>query len=343
VEILKEREKDILLYIIENYISQAEPVSSRSIAKNITTRLSSATIRNVMADLEKMGFLYKPHAVSGRVPTNKAFRYYIDRLNYSEFPKKKEVMALEGMLKPRYHYIEEVMVDASRTLAAISRYTSIVVEPKIDTMLFKEIEFVKMSKNNILVVFVTSAGTVHTRYVETDEPLDMDLLMSMKMYLNKRFEGIPFYALKSEIEKDLEHDKTRFNLILSKIKDSIETIIEAKDKREIYIDGTSKIMGFPEFTDIEKLRELFKALEKKEKLLRLLDKCLKEEGINVILGIESDIKEMRHVSIITSTYKITDKSFGILGVIGPVRMDYSRIIPIVNYTAKTVSDIIRTM
>ncbi|HOJ42499.1 MAG TPA: heat-inducible transcriptional repressor HrcA [Syntrophorhabdaceae bacterium] len=343
MEILKEREKDILLYIIENYISQAEPVSSRSIAKNITTRLSSATIRNVMADLEKMGFLYKPHAVSGRVPTNKAFRYYIDRLNYSEFPKKKEVMALEGMLKPRYHYIEEVMVDASRTLAAISRYTSIVVEPKIDTMLFKEIEFVKMSKNNILVVFVTSAGTVHTRYVETDEPLDMDLLMSMKMYLNKRFEGIPFYALKSEIEKDLEHDKTRFNLILSKIKDSIETIIEAKDKREIYIDGTSKIMGFPEFTDIEKLRELFKALEKKEKLLRLLDKCLKEEGINVILGIESDIKEMRHVSIITSTYKITDKSFGILGVIGPVRMDYSRIIPIVNYTAKTVSDIIRTM
>jgi len=343
VEILKERERNILLYIIEEYINQAEPVSSRSIAKKMTHRWGSATIRNVMLDLEKMGFLYKPHPVSGRVPTNKAFRYYIDRLNYSEFPRKKEVLALKGMLKPCYHYIEEVMVDASRTLAAISRYTSIVVEPKIDTMLFKEIEFVKMSKNNILVVFVTSAGTVHTRYVDAGEPLDMDFLMSMKLYLNKRFEGIPFYALKSEIEKDLENDKTRFNIILSKIKDSIETILEAKDKREIYIDGTSKIMGFPEFADIESLRELFKALEKKEKLLRLLDKCLKEEGINVILGIESDIKEMRNVSIITSTYKITDKSFGILGVIGPVRMDYSRIIPIVNYTAKTVSDIIRTM
>lgn len=343
MEILKERERNILLYIIEEYINQAEPVSSRSIAKKMTHRWGSATIRNVMLDLEKMGFLYKPHPVSGRVPTNKAFRYYIDRLNYSEFPRKKEVLALKGMLKPCYHYIEEVMVDASRTLAAISRYTSIVVEPKIDTMLFKEIEFVKMSKNNILVVFVTSAGTVHTRYVDAGEPLDMDFLMSMKLYLNKRFEGIPFYALKSEIEKDLENDKTRFNIILSKIKDSIETILEAKDKREIYIDGTSKIMGFPEFADIERLRELFKALEKKEKLLRLLDKCLKEEGINVILGIESDIKEMRNVSIITSTYKITDKSFGILGVIGPVRMDYSRIIPIVNYTAKTVSDIIRTM
>ncbi|HPU30069.1 MAG TPA: heat-inducible transcriptional repressor HrcA [Syntrophorhabdaceae bacterium] len=343
MEILKERERNILLYIIEDYINHAEPVSSRSIAKGMMNRWSSATIRNVMVDLEKMGFLYKPHAASGRVPTNKAFRYYIDRLKYSEFPRKKEVMALEGMLKPRYHYIEEVMVDASRTLAAISRYTSIVVEPKIDTMLFKEIEFVKMSKNNILVVFVTSAGTVHTRYVDAGEHLDMDFLMTMKMYLNKRFEGIPFYALKWELEKDLEHDKTRFNVILSKIKDSIETILEAKDKREIYIDGTSKIMGFPEFADIESLKELFKALEKKEKLLRLLDKCLKEEGINVILGIESDIKEMKNVSIITSTYKITDKSLGILGVIGPIRMDYSRLIPIVNYTAKTVSDIIRTM
>jgi len=143
VEILKERERNILLYIIEEYINQAEPVSSRSIAKKMTHRWGSATIRNVMLDLEKMGFLYKPHPVSGRVPTNKAFRYYIDRLNYSEFPRKKEVLALKGMLKPCYHYIEEVMVDASRTLAAISRYTSIVVEPKIDTMLFKEIEYGK--------------------------------------------------------------------------------------------------------------------------------------------------------------------------------------------------------
>lgn len=343
MEILSERQNKILEYIIESYINFAEPVSSRAISKAIMNKWSPATIRNVMAELENMGFLYKSYAVAGRIPTNKAFKYYINRLNYSGSPRKKDVMALEGMMKPRYSYIEEVMMDASRTLAAISRHTSIVVEPRIDTMLFKEIEFVRMSKNTMLILFVTSAGTVHTRLVDTEDTLDVEFLTSMKRYLNERFEGVPFYALKSEIEKDLEKDKTSFNLLLAKIKESIDTIIEAKDKREIYIDGTSKIMGFPEFSDIERLKELFKALEKKEKLLRLLDKCLKEEGIHVILGMESDIKEMRDVSIITSTYKIADKGYGILGVIGPVRMDYSRIIPIVNYTAKTVSDIISTM
>jgi len=343
VEILSERQNSILECIIEGYINNAEPVSSRVISRAIKNKWSSATIRNIMADLERTGFLFKPYAVAGRIPTNKAFRYYINRLNYQVAPRKKDIVALEELLRSRYSYIEEVMREASRALAVISRHTSIVVEPRIDTMLFKEIEFVKMSNSTTLIVFVTSAGTVHTRLVEIEDSLDMDFLTGIKGYVNERFEGIPFYTLKAEIERDLEQDKTRFNLLLSKIKDSVETIIKAKDKRDIYIDGTSKFMGFPEFSDIERLKELFKALEKKEKLLRLLDKCLKEEGINVILGIESDMKEMRDLSIITSTYRIADKSYGILGVIGPVRMNYSRIIPIVNYAAKTVSDIISTM
>lgn len=343
MDILSERQNRILEYIIKSYINHAQPVSSRVISKAFMNKWSSATVRNIMAELENLGFLYKHHAVAGRIPTNKAFRYYIDRLDYQGTPRRKDIAALEEMLKARYSYIEEVMKGASRALAAISRYTSIVVEPKIDTMLFKEIEFVKMSNNTILIVFVTSAGTVHTRLVETEDVIDLEFLTSMKRYLNERFEGVPFYTLKTEIENDLERDKTRFNLLLKKIKESVDTIIEAKDNREIYIDGTSKIMGFPEFTDIERLRELFSALEKKEKLLRILDKCLKEEGISVILGIENDMKEMRNLSIITSTYRIADKSYGILGVIGPVRMDYSRIIPIVNYAAKTISDIISTM
>jgi heat-inducible transcriptional repressor len=143
--------------------------------------------------------------------------------------------------------------------------------------------------------------------------------------------------------EDLERDKTTFHQLLTKISETLETIIEGEDKRDVYIDGTSKMIGSPEFSDVERLRDLFQALERKEKLLRLLDKCLKEEGIHVILGTESDIKEMRDMSIITSTYRISDKSFGVLGVMGPIRMNYSRIIPIVEYTAKTVTDILRIM
>ncbi len=343
MEILNEREKTVLGLIVENYIVSAEPVGSITISKTINNRWSSATIRNIMSNLEELGYLYKPHAVAGRIPTPKAFRCCLDGLDVPERPGRKTLQALDALFRPRYYYMGEIMADASRILASISKYTSIVVEPSVNEMFFKEVEFVRLSKHTILIVFVTSSGMVHTRLVETEESLDSDTLKSMKKYMNERFEGTPFYVLEDNIRKDIDRDKTVFNRLLAKIIESLETITTSGEKRDVYIDGTSKMIGFPEFSDIEKLRDLFYALERKEKLLKLLDKCLKEEGVHVILGSESDIKEMRDMSIITSTYRISDKSFGVLGVIGPVRMNYSRIIPIVDYTAKTVTDILRIL
>jgi len=343
METLNEREKTVLYLIVESYIASAEPVGSRTISRTIKSRWSSATIRNIMADLEELGYLYKPHAVAGRIPTSKAFRYYVDSLDVPGLPGKKTLQALDTLLRPRYYYMGEIMADASRILAAISRYTSIVVEPRINAMFFKEVEFVKLSKHTILIVFITSSGLVHTRLIETEDNLDSDTLKNMKRYMNEKFEGTPFYVLKERITDDMERDKTAFHQLLTKISETLETIIEGEDKRDVYIDGTSKMIGFPEFSDVERLRDLFHALESKEKLLKLLDKCLKEEGIHVIMGTESDIKEMSGISIITSTYRISDKSFGVLGVMGPIRMNYSRIIPIVDYTAKTVTDILRIM
>lgn len=343
MESLNEREKSILSLIVESYISSAEPVGSRTISKIQKNRWSSATIRNIMSDLEELGYLYKPHAVAGRIPTPKAFRYYIDSLDVPSQPGRKTLQALDHLLRPRYYYMDEIMADASKVLAAISKYTSIVVEPRINMMIFKEVEFVKISKSTILIVFVTSSGMVHTRLVETDENLDDKMLKGMKRYLNERFEGTPFYVLKQGIMEDIKNDRTMFSQLLEKISDTVENIVEGEDKRDVYIEGTSKMIGYPEFSDVKRLRDIFQTLEKKEKLLRLLDKCLKEEGMHVILGNESDIKEMRDISIITSTYKISENSFGILGVMGPIRMDYSRIIPIVDYTARTVSDILRIM
>lgn len=340
---LSDREKMVLELIMDGYISSAEPIGSGTIAKAIKDRLSSATIRNVMASLEEQGFLYKPHVVAGRIPTYKAYRYYVNGLSGAGSPGKREVLALETMLKSHYSYVEEIMEDASKVLAAISRYTSIVVEPKADTMLFKEVEFVKLSRRTLLAVFVTSSGMVHTRMVNTDEDLDITTLNSMKAYMNEKFGGIAFYALKDGILEDIKKDREAYSRLLAKIKETLETIIDEDGTREVYLEGTSKMIGVPEFADVERLKELFQAFEKKEKLLRLLDNCLREEGIHVIIGSESDVKEMRDMSIITSTYRVGEKSFGVLGVIGPIRMNYSRIIPIVNYTAKTVTDILMMM
>jgi heat-inducible transcriptional repressor len=345
MEVLTERERKVLVLIIEGYINTAEPIGSKTIskAKSIMGRWGSATVRNTMADLEKLGLLYKPHAVAGRIPTHKAFRYYLDGLNIPVYPGKRASHTLDAMLRSRYPYVEGLMEDASKALAALSKHTGIVVEPSVNTMLFKEIEFVKLTNNTVLTVFVTSSGTVHTRLVETDEILDADTLNKMKKYMNGKFSGIPFYALKDGVLEDMEKDKTIFCQLLQKVNDTLETIIDGEDKREVYLEGVSKIIGVPEFLDMDKLKELFRALERKEKLLHLLDKCMKEEGIHVIMGGESDIKELRDMSIITSTYKIGEKSYGILGVIGPVRMNYSKVIPIVDYTAKTVTDILKIM
>ena len=343
MELLTARERRVLDVILESYIASGEPIGSGTISKVVGGKWSSATIRNIMGDLEELGFLHKPHAVAGRIPTHKAFRYYLDTLNVPLFPSKRSLQALDSMLKQHHSYAEGIMVDASKALAAISKYTGIVVEPSINTMLFREIEFVKLSQYTLLAVFVTSSGIVHTRLVEAEENFDSDTLGSMKKYLNAKFGGIPFYALKDGILDDLENDRTRFYQLLKKVNETLETIVEGKDEREVYLEGVSKIIGVPEFLDMERLKELFQALERKEKLLRLLDKCMKEEGIQVMMGDESDIKEMRGMSLITSTYKIGEKSYGILGVIGPIRMNYSRIIPIVDYTAKTVTDILRIM
>ncbi len=340
---LSEREKMVLELIMDGYISSAEPIGSGTIARAIQDKLSSATIRNVMASLEEQGFLYKPHVVAGRIPTYKAYRYYVNGLSGSGVPGKKEVLALEAMLTSHYSHVEEIMEDASKVLAAISRYTSIVVEPKVDTMLFKEVEFVKLSRRTLLAVFVTSSGMVHTRMVSTDEDFDLKTLNSMKAYMNDKFGGVAFYALKDGILEDIKKDREAYSRLLAKINETLETIVDEGGTREVYLEGTSKMIGVPEFSDVERLKELFQAFEKKERLLRLLDNCLREEGIHVIIGSESDVKEMRDMSIITSTYRVGEKSFGVLGVIGPIRMNYSRIIPIVNYTAKTVTDILTMM
>lgn len=343
MDVLTERERKVLEIVVESYITAAEPIGSRTIAKAIRNRLSSATIRSIMADLEEQGFLYKATVVAGRIPTYKAFRYYLNTMVVLKMPGKKELQVLESLFKPHYAQVEGVMEDASKVLASISKFTSIVVEPKVDTMLFKEIEFVKLSRHTVLIVFVTSAGIVHTRLVDTGESLSNDTLNAMKRYMNERFSGSPFYALKEGILEDVEKDKENYGKLLTKIKETLDTIMEEEDRREIYIEGTSKMIDMPEFSDLARLKELFHTLERKEKLLRLLDGCLREEGIHVIMGTESDIKEMRDLSIITSTYRIGEKSYGVLGVIGPIRMNYSRIIPIVNCTAKTLTDILSIM
>lgn len=342
-DILNDRDRSVLELIVENYIAFAEPVGSITIQKAMKTKISSATIRSIMGELEELGFLYKPHAVAGRVPTPKAFRYYVNSLPSPGVPGKRELKALQALTRLRYTYTEELMADASRLLATISQFPSIVVEPKMNTMLFKEVEFIRMSRSTILMVFVTTSGMVHKRFVDTSEDIKQSALDEMKHYMNDRFSGMAFYCLKENILKDMQEDRDRFRSLYRKIQDALDVLISDEEKREIYIEGASKMIGIPEFSDVATLKELFRALENKERLIQLLDQYLSKDGINVILGSESDMEDMRGMSIIASAYRIDRESYGVLGIIGPMRMNYSRLIPIVGYTAQAVTELFRIM
>jgi heat-inducible transcriptional repressor len=342
-EVLSERESKVLELIMNSYIASAEAVGSKTLSALIGNRWSSATIRNVMSDLEDQGFLYKPHVVAGRIPTAKAFRYYVNSLLVPQIPGRRERQMLETLSSHRYSRVTEIMEDASRMLANLCRYTGIVVEPRMDLMLFKEVEFVRLSRSTILVVFVTSSGMVHTRLVNTFDELSQDMLSDMKGYMNERCEGLPFYSLRKKILDDMTRDRDDFHSLIDKVMDVLEEIMGNHEGREIYIEGASKIIDVPELSNIGKLRELFRAFEKKEKLLKLLDRSMEQEGMHVIIGSESDVREMRDMSVIAAAYRIDERNQGILGIIGPLRMNYSRIIPIVNYTAQAVTDLLRLM
>jgi heat-inducible transcriptional repressor len=343
MENLTEREKRVLELIMNSYIISAEPIGSTTLSRLFKSKWSSATIRNVMSDLEEQGFLFKQHVVAGRIPTAKAFRYYLNSLLIIKEPGKRERQVLQGLANHRYSHVEEIMGDASRLLANLCKYAGIVVEPRMDNMLFKEVEFVKLSKTTVLVVFVTSSGMVHTRLVNTDEDFPLDFLSGMKGYMNEKCEGLPFYSLRQKIFEDLTRDRDDFHTLMSRIMDALEGIMRNDDTREVYIEGASKIIDVPELSSISRLRELFQAFEKKENLLKLLDRSIEQEGMQVLIGSESDVREMRDMSIITATYRIDESNQGVLGVIGPLRMNYSRIIPIVNYTAQAVTNLLRMM
>lgn len=340
---LTEREERILEIIIETYMDTAQPVGSKLVSNYLNNRLSAATIRHIMYELEEQGYLYKPYSVSGRIPTGKAFRYYVDSLSNFKAPAKRERELISSYFKQGYTHLEEVMIDTSRALAAISRYAGIVVEPKLNSMQFKRVEFVKLSNRSLLVLFITSSGMVYKRVLSLEENIPFSVLESMKQYMNERFEGLTFSELKGKLLEEIKKDTEDFKVLISKIKESLDSLIAGSEKREIYIEGTSKIIGLPEFTDIIKVREIFKALEQKEKLLSILDRCLSEKDVVVLVGEECQMREMKDMSIIASSFAINEKRAGVLGVIGPVRMDYSKLIPVVTYTAKVLTDYLTKM
>jgi heat-inducible transcriptional repressor len=339
--LLNERSRQILEAVIEDYILTAEPVGSRTITRRHPFDLSPATVRNVMSDLEEMGYLASPHTSAGRVPTDKAYRLYVDSLLAVRRVARNEREEIRRRCRIEGRDIGSVLRDTSRILSSISHYMGLVVAPRFTESILRQIEFVKLSGRRLLVILVSQTGSVQNKIIESDVEISSPDLERMNNYLNDMLQGLSIAQIKTRLLEEMQNEKLRYDHLLARaVTLSHQTLGDADS--EIFLEGQANIMDLPEFSDVGRMKEVFRAFEEKNHLVNLLERCLAAEGINIFIGSESRLSTMSGISLITSTYRTGRNSIGVLGVIGPTRMGYSRVIPVVDYTAKLVSRLLET-
>ncbi len=337
---IAERDKNIFKIVVRDYINTGEPVGSRTVAKGSALNLCPATIRNVMADLEDMGLLQQPHTSAGRIPTEKGLRLYVDTLLDRQELSMPEQEEIKGTYEACRADMSQLMRGTCRILSAFSHYTGIVLAPPLQETIFKRIEFIRIKRNQVLVIFVTTSGLVQNRVVEMDEDLSQDELGKITRYLNDALSGLTLREVRERIVEEMRRDKMAYDELLQKTLQLGGETVEAPEQRDLYIEGQTKILDEPAFADVERMKELFKAFEEKSVLVKLLDRSMKAQGVQILFGSECGVAGIEGCSLTTSTYGHPGRFLGILGVIGPMRMNYSRIIPVVDYTAKLLTDIL---
>ena len=340
VLLLSERMRRIFEILIEDYILTAEPVGSRTIAKKSSLNLSPATIRNIMSDLEEMGLLYQPHTSAGRVPTERGFRFYVDYiLNIHELSDREQQEIRSKYLISQAE-VMELFRETSRILSTSSHYLGVVWAPRVKSVVLQHIEFVKLKRHMVLTILVTTTGLVHNRIIEVEEDFPQSELDYLSDYMNSLLTGLTLQQVRAKLLEQMGVEKKVYDHLLEQALRLGEKAFFYIDETDIFIEGRTNILNEPEFSNLSRMVDLFRAFEEKATMVRLLDKCMEPKGVQIAIGSESQIQEMETCSLVTSTYGYKGEVLGALGVIGPRRMNYSRVIPLVDYTAKLLTEIL---
>ena len=340
-EQLSDRGKRILEAVIEDYIATAEPVGSRTITRSHALSLSPATVRNVMSDLEEMGFLTSPHTSSGRIPTDKAYRLYVNSILEVKHIARDNREEIQRRCRLAGKDMAEVLKETSRLLSSTSSYMGVVMAPRFGANVFRQLEFVKLSSRRILAILVSQNGSVQNRLIQIDEEILQEDLVRMANYLNELLQGLTITQVRERLLQEMQSEKVRYDTLMSQALALSEATLGTED-RELFLEGQANIMDQPEFHDAQRMREIFRAFESKGLILDLLDRSMQADGVQIFIGSESHLLRMEGMSLITSTYMTGKDTVGVLGVIGPTRMGYGRVIPIVDYTAKLISRLLET-
>jgi len=332
---LEARAQTLLKTLVERYIAEGQPVGSRALSKLSGLELSPATIRNIMADLEEMGFIASPHTSAGRIPTPRGFRFFVDSLLTVQ-PINEDTV--ESSLQPRIqdNQPQKIITNAAQMLSSLSQFAGVVLTPRHES-LFQQIEFLRLSEKRILLVIVTPGGDVQNRLLLTETDYTPSQLVEAANYINHHYSGLSFGQIKGRLQAELRalhNDLTR--LMQAAIEAGNEAMIDSND--DVVISGERNLLGITELADdIKSLRKMFDMFEKKTELMQLLDVSSRASGIQIYIGGESQLVPMDEMSVVTAPYQVNGKIVGTLGVIGPTRMAYQRVIPIVDITAKLLS------
>ncbi len=333
------RQRDVLKAIIQDYIQTAEPIGSRTISRRHPFHLSPASIRNIMADLEELGFLAQPHTSAGRVPTDRGYRFYVDSLMELEELSPGEVQRIQEKVETTRGEAEELLRETGRLLSALTNYTCVVMAPRLDRNTFRRIEFVDLGRDRLLVVFVSASGLVLHKVVTLDEPISGDELARIARYLDEVLEGKTLAEVRAFVVARMAEEKTLYDRLLARALALAQKAL-ADDEVEVFVDGASHIARQPEFADVEKMRGIFAAFEEKSKLLKILDACLRNADVTVIIGSEAPVPDLAGISLIASPYRAGGAVVGAVGIVGPTRIPYARMVPLVAYTAGLVSRVL---
>jgi len=336
---LNGREEIVLKTIIEEFVKSNEPVGSRYVSKTGALKLGAASIRNIMSDLEDKGFIQQTHTSSGRVPSDEGYRYYIDRLvsfdsgNVEILNTLKNECTAENMTG--------VFKKVSDNLGKMTQSVGFVISPKLNTMLLKHIEFVRLNPNTALAVIVAKTGIVHNVMLDINPAISDSELTQISNYLNHHFADKSLMEVKSAIVDEMRADKVKMDKLFMDVKQMAGAIFNKSEfGQDIIMSGTTNVLDLPEFSDVTRLKGLLETFEEKKFIFDILDKCQNEKGVNIFVGEEIGRAEISELGLVTKTYSRGGNIIGMLGIIGPKRMKYSDVVSVVDCSADLMTDIL---
>ena len=339
-----ERAQYLLRLLIQRFIRDGQPVGSRTLSRDSEIHLSPATIRNVMSDLEHLGLISAPHTSAGRIPTSQGYRLFVDTLVRYREPNDGEISTLRSELSEPQDDPDALVSSVSKMLSAITSMAGVVTVPRGQQAVLRQIEFLSLSDNRVLVILVINDREVQNRILHTEHDYSASELQRAANFINEHYVGADLSEVRKRLIADLDTTRDSMNQAMHDIVSVAQSAMKGatSDQGEFVIRGETNLMDFEELSDIATIRRLFDAFSRKRFMLDLLDRSINADGVQVFIGEESGYKMLDEVSVVTAPYTIGENHVGVLGVIGPTRMAYDRVVPIVDLTARLLSSALKS-